>query len=248
MPDEFTLAQLLWTAAAIFTAFTVRGTSGFGAGMIATPLLAFMLPMHLIVPLNGLLVSVLFVFLTIRDRRQVVWREFRLLVVPTMIGVVAGLFLFRSLDNRALLTLFGLFLVIYAVYMLVVYAFGLPALRCSERWALPAGFAGAFIDTLFGGGGGTIVVIYVHARGIGKVEFRATVAALWFVEMIARITGYTVAGYYTPSVLLLVALMLPLVWAGTWVGERIGNRISQESFSRVLAVLLLLSGVSLLLK
>lgn len=248
MIEGFSLTQIAFAAVVMFTAFVVRGMSGFGAGLIATPLLAFMLPMHVIVPVSGLLVFVLFVFLTIRDRNAVIWRELRLLAVPTVIGVVCGLFLFRSLDNSLLLFMLGGFLVAYAVYMLVVHWFGLPELRCSEKWAAPAGFAGAFIDTLFGGGGGTLVVIYMHARGIGKMQFRATVAVLWFIEMIARISGYTLAGYYTASTLLLVAVLLPMVWAGTWVGEHISNRISQEAFSRILAVMLLLSGISLLLK
>jgi uncharacterized membrane protein YfcA len=248
MIEGFSLTQIAFAAVVVFTAFVVRGMSGFGAGLIATPLLAFMLPMHVIVPVSGLLVFVLFVFLTIRDRNAVIWRELRLLALPTVIGVVCGLFLFRSLDNSLLLFMLGGFLVAYAVYMLVVHWFGLPELRCSEKWAAPAGFAGAFIDTLFGGGGGTLVVIYMHARGIGKMQFRATVAVLWFIEMIARISGYTLAGYYTASTLLLVAVLLPMVWAGTWVGEHISNRISQETFSRILAVMLLLSGVSLLLK
>jgi uncharacterized membrane protein YfcA len=248
MIEGFSLTQIVFAAVVVFTAFVVRGMSGFGAGLIATPLLAFMLPMHVIVPVSGLLVFVLFVFLTIRDRNAVIWRELRLLALPTVIGVVCGLFLFRSLDNSLLLFMLGGFLVAYAAYMLVVHWFGLPELRCSEKWAAPAGFAGAFIDTLFGGGGGTLVVIYMHARGIGKMQFRATVAVLWFIEMIARISGYTLAGYYTASTLLLVAVLLPMVWAGTWVGEHISNRISQETFSRILAVMLLLSGVSLLLK
>lgn len=248
MIEGFSLTQIAFAAVVVFTAFVVRGMSGFGAGLIATPLLAFMLPMHVIVPVSGLLVFVLFVFLTIRDRNAVIWRELRLLAVPTVIGVVCGLFLFRSLDNSLLLFMLGGFLVAYAVYMLVVHWFGLPELRCTEKWAAPAGFAGAFIDTLFGGGGGTLVVIYMHARGIGKMQFRATVAVLWFIEMIARISGYTLAGYYTASTLLLVAVLLPMVWAGTWVGEHISNRISQETFSKILAVMLLLSGISLLLK
>ena len=248
MIEGFSLTQIVFAAVVVFTAFVVRGMSGFGAGLIATPLLAFMLPMHVIVPVSGLLVFVLFVFLTIRDRNAVIWRELRLLALPTVIGVVCGLFLFRSLDNSLLLFMLGGFLVAYAAYMLVVHWFGLPELRCSEKWAAPAGFAGAFIDPLFGGGGGTLVVIYMHARGIGKMQFRATVAVLWFIEMIARISGYTLAGYYTASTLLLVAVLLPMVWAGTWVGEHISNRISQETFSRILAVMLLLSGVSLLLK
>ncbi len=140
------------------------------------------------------------------------------------------------------------FLILYAAYMLAVHALGLPQFRCSERWAWPLGFAGSFFDTLFGGGGGTLVVIYMHARGIGRMEFRATVATLWFIEMIARISGYGIAGYYTREVLLMVAALIPVMWAGTWIGEKLGNRVSPETFSRILAVLLLVSGVSLLVK
>jgi uncharacterized membrane protein YfcA len=248
MFDPFSAAQVLWAAAVIFLAYVVRGMSGFGAGLVATPLLAFALPMNVVVPVSGLLVFVLFVFLTIRDHRQVVWRELKRLAAPTLAGVVAGLLLFNTLDNRMLLAMLGVFLVLYAGYMLVTHVFGLPPFTCSERWALPMGFAGAFIDTLFGGGGGTLVVIYIQARGLGRLEFRATLAALWFIEMIARIAGYTLSGFYTPSALLLVALLLPMVWAGTWLGERLGNRISPQAFSRLLALMLMLSGISLMLK
>jgi uncharacterized protein len=248
MLSELTTLQFAWIALAIFGAYVVRGMSGFGAGLIAAPLLAYVLPIHVVVPLCGLLVFLLFIFLTIRDRRDVNWEELKLLAPPTLVGVVAGLFLFRLLDNRLLLLLLGSFLVLYATYMLAVNALGLPAFQCSRRWGVPLGFTGAFFDTLFGGGGGTLVVIYMHARGFSRSAFRATVAALWFIEMIARISGYALAGYYTRDVLILFAALLPLTWAGTWVGERLGNRVSQETFSRILAVLLMLSGISLWLK
>lgn len=248
MLGDFALATIVWSAAVIFAAFVVRGMSGFGAGLVATPLLSFVMPVHVVVPMSGLLVFFLFVFLFMRDWREVVWRELKLLALPTLLGVVAGMFLFTSLDNRWLLTLLGGFLLIYATYMLLVHAFRMPEFRCSERWAFPLGLGGSFIDTLFGGGGGTLVVIYMHARGISGMPFRATIAVLWFIEMVARIGGYTWAGYYTTSTLILVGLMLPMMAAGTWVGERIGNRISQKTFSRMLAVLLLVSGAAMLLR
>jgi len=248
MPDSLALPTMLWIAGSVFAAYVVRGMSGFGAGLIAAPLLAMVLPVHVVVPLSGLLVFVLFIFLTIRDRRQVIWRELKLLAPPTVAGVIAGLLLFRSLDNHLLVIMLGGFLILYATYMLAVHAFGLPHFKCSERWAFPLGFGGAFFDTLFGGGGGTLVVIYMHARGIGRMEFRATVAMLWFVEMIARIGGYALAGYYTREIIILVLALLPITWVATWVGEKLGNRVSQETFARILAVLLMLSGVSLLLK
>jgi uncharacterized protein len=246
--DTYTAGQLAWAAVSLFFAFMCRGLSGFGAGLIATPLLALVLPMHVIVPLNSLLVAVLFVFLSIRDRREVVWSELKLLIVPTIAGVAAGLLLFKSLNNQVLLMLLGGFLIVYAAYTLVVHVFGLPKLTCSRLWSFPSAMSGAFIDTLFGGGGGTLVVIYLHARGLDKLRFRATVATLWLMEMVARLGGYSAAGFYRRDVLLLAVIMLPFIVAGTWFGERLGNRIRQETFSNVLAVMLLLAGITLVMR
>jgi uncharacterized protein len=248
MLDGFSSLQLAGAAVIVFGAYVVRGTSGFGAGLVATPLLAFLLPMTTAVPSTALIVFVLFMFLTVRDRHQVAWDEFRRLVLPTLLGVAGGMYLFTMLDNRLLLKLLGGFLVSYAAYTLITPWVGMRRLQLSEKWALPLGFLGSFVDTLFGGGGGTLVVIYMHARGVGKVEFRATLAVLWFVEMITRIAGYTLAGYYTESTMALVAAMLPFMLLGTWVGERINARITPETFTKVLAMMLLFSGTSLLLK
>lgn len=245
---EISHLQIALTALIVFAAFVVRGMSGFGTSLVAMPLLVFIMPIHAAVPMMALLVFVLFCFLLVRDWRDVIWREIWLLLVPTLTGVAAGIVLFSSLDNPFLLKCLGVVIIAYAVYALAVHYCGLPQVRCSERWAIVAGFGSSFIDTLFGGGGGTIIVIYMHLRQIGKVEFRATAAMLWFFEMAARVFGYSVAGYYTTGTLLLVALMLPVMWFATWCGERIHSRISQETFSRLLAVLLIASGVTLLLK
>jgi uncharacterized membrane protein YfcA len=250
MLADLTIPQMTWIGVAILAAYVVRGMSGFGAGLVAAPLLAFVLPVHVIVPTMALLVFILFIFLTLRDRRDVIWRELKLLLAPTIAGVIAGLVLFRLLDNRLLLLMLGCFLILYAIYMIAVHAFGLPEFRCSERWSIPLGFGGSFFDTLFGGGGGTLVVIYMHARGHGaaRMQFRATLAMLWFIEMLTRIGGYGIAGYYTREVLILVAVLLPCVWLGTWIGEHLGDRVSPETFSRILAALLLLGGVTLVIK
>ena len=240
--------QITLTACIVFAAFVIRGMSGFGAGMIGIPLLAFLMPVHTAVSMFGLMVLVLFTFLSIRDWRDVVQGELKRLIVPTLLGVAGGVLLFQHLDNRVLMQLLAGFLIAYALYALAVHYFGLPEFTCSQRWAYPVGFAGAFIDTLFGGGGGTLVVIYLHMRRVGRAPFRATVAALWLAEMIARVFGYGAAGYYSMDTLVMCALLLPLMGAGTWVGERLGNRISQESFSKLMALLLLVAGVSLLAK
>ena len=248
MIAELTYLQAAWIAFGIFAAYVIRGMSGFGAGLIAAPMLAFVLPLAVVIPTTGLLVIVLFLVITVRDRREVIWPELKRLAPPTVVGVACGVVLFGFLDNHLMLIMLGGFLVVYALYMTAVDVFGLPQFHFSERWAWPLGFSGAFVDTMFGGGGGTLVVIYMHARGLGRPQFRATLAMLWFIELVVRIAGYAIEGYYTIRVLTLVAMLVPVMWLGTWVGEHLGNRVSPLTFSRILAVLLLLSGISLLLK
>ena len=148
MPEafDFSAAQIGLAAVIVFAALMVRGMSGFGAGLIATPLLVFVMPIHTAVPMMGLLVFVLFIFLTVRDRRDVIWDELKLLVPTTILGVIAGAVLFKNLDNLLLLRLLGVLIISFAVYVLAIQHFGLPEIRCSRKWALPAGFVGAAID------------------------------------------------------------------------------------------------------
>ena len=100
---QFSAAQVLASAAIVFGAFVVRGTSGFGAGMVAIPLLVFIIPIHAAVPMMGLLAFILFIFLSIRDRHSVVWEELKILIPVTLLGVVAGTLLFKNLDSAVLL-------------------------------------------------------------------------------------------------------------------------------------------------
>ena len=248
MTMDLTATQIAWTALIVLAAFVVRGLSGFGSSLIAMPLLVYVMPIRVAVPLMGLLAFIMLCFMLARDWHAVIWREVWLMLIPTLAGVAAGVLLFASLDNTLLLKCLGGVTLAYAIYALAVHYCGLPVVQCSERWAIPAGFGGSFIDTMFGGGGGTVVVVYMHMRRIGKVAFRATAGMLWFFEMTARVTGYAIAGFYTADVLRVAAWLLPVMWLGLWCGERIQSRISQETFSQVVALMLIASGLTLLLK
>ena len=107
LPAGLGLVELIIAAVMVFAAFTVRGMSGFGAGMVGIPLLAFVMPVHTAVPMFSILVLTLFVVISIRDWKSVVRDELRRLLVPTLLGVVLGIVLLQQLDNRVLLKLLG---------------------------------------------------------------------------------------------------------------------------------------------
>jgi uncharacterized membrane protein YfcA len=247
MPE---LAPLAVAAAAIvvFAACVVRGMSGFGTSLIAIPLLVLLMPIHAAVPLMALLGLAVMLMLGIRDRGHVRWEEMWRLLWPTLAGVFAGVYVFSMLDARLMQKLLGVFIAAYAVYMIVAQFAREPAGNCSARWAYPAGFAGSLIDSMFGGGGGLLVVIYMHRRGYAVIAFRATLAVLWLLELIVRVGGYALSGFYDTNLLVLALLLAPAVFAGNRVGERITRTISQQAFARLLAVVLMAAAVNLLLR
>jgi uncharacterized membrane protein YfcA len=242
------LTTILFSFAVVFGAYVVRGMSGFGTSLVAIPLLVFVLPIHSAIPVMSLLGLCAMLMLGLRDRGHVRWDEMWRLLGPTLAGVFAGIYIFMLLPASLMQKLLGAFIVTYAVYMLAARVSSGRPTQCSTTWAYPMGFAGSVIDSMFGGGGGLLVVIYMHRRGYHMVAFRATLAVLWLLELVVRVAGYAVSGFYNRELLLLCLMTLPAVVLGNLLGERITRRMSAAQFNKVIAIVLLASGISLLLK
>jgi uncharacterized membrane protein YfcA len=247
MPELAPLA-VAFAAAVVLGAYIVRGMSGFGTSLVAIPLLVFIMPIHSAVPLMSLLGLGAMLMLGVRDRGHVRWDEMWRLLGPTLLGVLAGVYVFSLLEARLMQKLLGAFIATYAAYMVLAQFLRPPSGQCSTRWAYPAGFAGSVVDSMFGGGGGLLVVIYMHRRGYAMVAFRATLAVLWLLELIVRVGGYAVSGFYDARLLWLALLLAPAMFVGNALGERITRTMSQQAFTRVLAVVLMAAAVNLLLK
>ena len=72
---DFELFTSVYAGAVLFLAYFVRGIAGFGSGLIAVPLLAFMFPVQIVVPLVVFLDYVGSASQGIRNRDQIAWRE-----------------------------------------------------------------------------------------------------------------------------------------------------------------------------
>ncbi|MBI3068715.1 MAG: sulfite exporter TauE/SafE family protein [Betaproteobacteria bacterium] len=84
--------QLAFAALVVMLAFAVRGTTGFGGGAIGVPLLALVLPIHIVIPV----ITVLTIFSSLghwlKDWRRIVWKEIAAIGLSTLAGVVGTLF------------------------------------------------------------------------------------------------------------------------------------------------------------
>ena len=240
---ELTPLQMVLSITIIFIAYTVKGLSGFGSGLIAIPLLAFIFPLTFIVPVLGLLSYSGTIMQSFHLRKQVVWSDMLPLIPFSLLGIVSALWLLVNVESNRLVMALGVFVLLYAIYSLLplsVHAGG-------RRWAIVAGSCGGMVGALFGTGG-PFYVVYLKMRQLNKNQFRATIAMIFLVDGGARMSGYALNGLFTSQVLWLVATLLPVLFLGMYVGHHLHIKIDQQRFNQVISVLLMVSGLILIVK
>jgi uncharacterized membrane protein YfcA len=235
--------------AVLICAFAVRSAAGFGAVLIAMPMLAFVLPVSTAVAVTTMLTAITSVQLISREWRRVAWGHFAIMTFYSVIGIGLGFYFINMLDEHALRRGLGVFLILYSLYSFAT-AKASPVL--SARWrgtlAAGAGISGGLLGTLFGAGVGPIYVVYFSSLRLDREIFRVTMSTVVLLGGAARIIGYASFGFYEGSSLVLVAIGLPLVVVGSWLGDRVVRRLDPHVFSRLVGGLILLSGLGLLLK
>lgn len=237
--------QLAWTLAVVFVAYALRGATGFGAGVVSIPLLLLALPLPVVIPLVTAMGMIASLGQATHQRRWVDWGAVRGLLMPSLAGVAAGLWLFSALDPRLLLRALALFIIGYALGGYLPRRVARPA----PAWLAPlAGALGGFVATVFGGMAGPLYVVYLRTRALDKARFRATMSFALVCLSALRAAGYGGLGFYDARVLWLLAAALPVVAAAMVAGERWHAKLDETRFGHVVAALLVLSGAALLVK
>jgi len=109
-----------------------------------------------------------------------------------------------------------------------------------------AGLLGGAVGTTFGALSSLFFAMHFDAIGMPKDYFRATMSLAIVVIAFVRGLGYLAIGGFTRDVLLLLAITLPMTFAGIFIGERVQTGFSELTFRRLVNVTLILSGFALL--
>lgn len=240
---QLTPLQIFFSITIIFVAYTVKGLSGFGSGLIAIPLLAFMFPLTVVVPVLGLLSYSGTIMQSYHFRKQVVWADMLPLIPFSLLGIVIAIWLLVNVDANKLVMALGVFVLLYSLYSLLA----LPVHAGGRRWAVVAGSCGGMVGALFGTGG-PFYVVYLKMRQLDKAHFRATIAMIFLVDGGARMTGYALNGLFTAPLLWMIALLMPVLFLGMYVGHHLHIKIDQKRFNQIISMLLMVSGVMLIIK
>ena len=237
---------LVFCLAVVFCGYALRGATGFGAGVVVIPLLLFVLPLTVVIPVVTTLGIIASFGQSLQEFRHVDWRVLRGLAAPTAIGVGIGLWLFASIDQQLLLKAFGAFIIAYGSWTFLPHGPG-PGMP-PRAIAGGAGVCGGVVATLFGGMAGPFYAIYLRALELDKRRFRASMSSVLLCLGLVRAGGYGGLGFYDRSVAALLLLFAPVMGLAMFAGDRWHASLDEARFEKVVAALLVLSGCALLFK
>jgi uncharacterized membrane protein YfcA len=238
------LGEILLLAAIALAGALVFGITGFGAALITIPLATHLVPLRFALALFVLVDLACALRVGFENPKNAVRAEWTRLVPMIIAGTAVGVTLLVNLPRQAATAALGVFIVAYALYSL-----SKPSLRkIPSGWAWLAGFAGGVTSTVFGAGGPPYV-IYLSRRGLTQPQFRATLGFATLTSISLRAVAFILTGLLLDARIWLAALAaVPAALVGIEVARRIYVGFSRALLFRVVALVLLASGVSLLLR
>ena len=217
----------------------VQGFSGFGSVLLSLPLLALFMDVKTAIPLVAMMGVLLTVLLLIPLWKDLDWGRIWPLLLGAVPGVPLGAYILKSLNSRLILVFLGSILVCYSLYGLF---FKVNHRELGRGWAYFTGF----LSGCFGGAfsaAGPPVIVYVSVQPWRKELIKVTLQGFYFVSGLMVIGAQTMTGMVTDRVIELFLYSLAPLTIGTYAGHFFFGKIREETYRRVILILLLCLGV-----
>lgn len=221
----------------------VNGLAGFGAALVAMPLVAGRMDMATAVPSCTLIVLALNTQMGWSRRKHMAWDRVSPMLLGAVPGAALGVALLRSLPETALKTGMAGFIMAYAAWGLCRDA--APCGRLSRWWGGVAGLLAALFGAAFGFNGPPLVA-YVSLAGWDKETAKAALRAGFVGTGAVMAAVQAAAGLYTGRAVLAALAATPAVLLGGHLGDRVSARLGERGYRKLVYVLLLAMGASIL--
>jgi uncharacterized membrane protein YfcA len=175
-------------------------------------------------------------------RHALSWRRVAPFIVGGSVGVPIGTMLLTYVDPAYLRTAVGALLLSYSIYSLAR-----PAFRPLQAAALTDVGIGFFNGLLGGLTGltGIIVTVWSQLRGWPKDVQRTVFQPVNLTAVAMSAVSLSAAGAVTAETTKLYIAGLPVMLAGMWTGLKLYGKLDESAFRKVLLLLLLVSGLTL---
>lgn len=233
----------LLIALIVFAAAFAQSLTGFGFALVVMPLVTIVLGVRTAAPVVALAGVTVYAINLARYRRAINVPEVLRLAVASAVGVPFGIWVLSNASEDLVMRILGLILVAYAAYSLLQ-----PGTQraLSRGWVYPAGFLAGCLGGAYNTPGPPVVV-YGSMRKLPRDEFRAVLQTLFFINGVLVVTSHALAQHLTREVLVYYLCAVPALALGILVGSVVDPRVNHDQFRRIVTVMILVLGLTLLL-
>ncbi len=218
-----------------------------GIAILVVPLMALIFPAR---ESTGILLGILILadlFAIIYHRRNAKWSHVLRLLPAAFVGIVAGRFVMNEINDQQLKPIIGgIVLLMLGVHFWRTRTRGKDTAIPTQWWfALVLGFM-VGVTTMMANAAGPIMIIYLLAMRLPKIEFVGTQAWFFFIVNWLKVPFSANLKLMTAESVKLDLMMLPFIAAGAVIGIFFLKRIPQKTFAVVVQILAAVTAVKLL--
>jgi uncharacterized membrane protein YfcA len=233
--------------AMLLLAAFVKGTTGMGFPMIATPVVALLLDIKTAI-------VILIIPNLIMDATQIfrgsfsgaIFRRFKWLLLWTVVGVFLGTKVLVMLPAWILNLTLGITILAFVVWNLFRVEFEI-APRLERALSPVIGLVGGFVNGMTNAAG-PVPAIYLYSLRLPKLEFIKSIATIFIITKLGQLVAVSTWNLFAPATLRLSLEVTLFVLVGFYLGLKTQDRVNQETFNRGLLVVLFVIGVVLIVR
>jgi len=232
----------------VFAANVVQGITGFAGTLLALPFGVFLVDIATAKAVLNVLGLSSGVQICLTNHKNVRMDIFRRVLTAMIPGVLAGFIVFRYLKDFETVQrlLLGVFILAVGILNLLGGRFGWR-FRGGDKNMAALLFAAGAVHGMFVCGG-ALLVVYMTRKVADKNEFRATLSAIWLVLNSIILVEHVWRGYFDARTLAMTGIAVALVLGSVHLGSLLVQNMSQSFFVKLTNILLVLSGLSLVIK
>lgn len=234
--------KILLFALLVFVTNIIQSVTGFAGTLLAMPTGILLVGMEEAKAVLNVMALIASAMIVIADWRHINLRQLGRICLFMGIGILLGLILLQFAQVNHLLTIYGLFIICFALFNFCFKSVKLPTSRLVLCLVLVAAgiIHGLFIS------GGSLLVIYAVAVLPEKQEFRSTLSGVWLILNSFLMIQHIASGYFTREAVLLTVVCLIPLFAAVKLGAYLHSRVRQKTFLYLTYALLLVSGCLIL--
>lgn len=239
-----TTTNLILLFLVILISNTIQGITGFAGTILAMPFSIMLIGIDnskQILNLLGILASI---WIVARSYKNICFKEFTKILFFMVIGLFIGMKIYSMYSPNILLKILGIFILYVSIKgILPINKKPINSKIALSLILIMAGIIhGMFVV------GGPLVVIYATYKLKNKAEFRATLSLVWIVLNGLIFIKGIFAGQFNGEVITLLTPSILALGCGMILGEILYKKMNQQVFMKITYFLLIVSGISILIK